>query len=358
MKFLNNYCLREVLLIIALGISVGNIAQPDSADQNLTDTLNAEIDFFSSDKPLRFTLISNFRNFQKEKAKGEYQQAELIYFQGDSNEIRRQVKIKPRGKNRLENCYFPPIKIAFKSSEPGQKQAFNALKMVVKCRDLPKYQNYLLKEFLCYKLYNVLTDTCFNVRLVDFTYVDTGRKKPEQLKMFAFLIEDDKMLANRYNMKLEKQEKLTQRSISQFQIMRLAMFQFMIGNYDWAVPIQQNVRILESREIKRKFFVVPYDFDYSGLVGAEYAIPSELLGIRSVYERIYLGECKPEELFAPIIKLFDLKRDAFYKTILDFEYLDKAQKEQMIRYLEEFYGLIHQKEFYNKSIRKTCKEIK
>lgn len=346
------------ILLLFLFVFEQTKAQQQDGDINLTDTLNAEPDFFSSETPLKITLISDFKKLRQNKSKGEYQAAELIYFQGDSNEMKRQVKIKARGKNRLENCYYPPIKIAFKSKNSDSKSEFNALKMVVKCDNLPKYQNYLLKEYLCYKLYNVLTDTCFKVRLIDFTYVDTGRKKQEPMKMLSFLIEDDKMLADRFEMNLVKQEKLTQRSISNYQIMRFAMFQFMIANYDWAVPIQQNLKVLESKEYKRRYFAVPYDFDYCGLVGADYAIPGEAIGIQSVKERIYLGECKPENAFLPIIKLYDSKKEQFFNTINDFVFLEQSEKDKMISYLEEFYTIIHDKDFYKNFVQKTCKEIK
>jgi len=352
-------CFKHIAMIFsAFLFSINIFAQSDSSENKLTDTLFAENDFFLSDKPLRFKLISDFKKLQKEKAQRKYQPAELIYFHGDTGQITWQVKVKPRGKNRLENCYYPPLKIAFKNTEAAQKMSFNSLKMVVKCQDLPKYQNYLLKEFVCYKLYNILSDTCFKVRLVDFIYEDIGKKNPEQMKMYAFLIEDDKMLAGRLNMKLLKHENLTQRNISPFHIMRLAMFQFMIGNFDWAVPTQQNLQVLESVQKKTKYYVAPYDFDYCGLVGAEYAVPNEILGIRDVYERIYLGECMPEGLFAPLKQLFESKKQEFYNIINDFEYLDETQKKQMIKYLEEFYFILNHKDFYSKYIRKTCKEIK
>lgn len=270
-------CFKLIAMIFsAFLFSISIFAQSDSSENLVPDTLATENDFFLSDKPLKFKLISDFKKLQKEKAQRKYQPAELIYFQGDTGQITWQVNVKSRGKNRLENCYYPPLKIAFKNTEAAQKKAFNSLKMVVKCQDLPKYQNYLIKEFICYKLYNILSDTCFKVRLVDFIYEDIGRKNPEQMEMFAFFIEDDKMLAGRLNMKLLKHKNLTQRNISPFHIMRLAMFQFMIGNYDWAVPIQQNVRILESREIKRKFFgfhmtlIIPAWWERNTLFQANY----------------------------------------------------------------------------------------
>ncbi len=62
---------------------------------------------------------------------------------------------------------------------------------------------------------------------------------------------------------------------------RMAIFNYMIGNTDWSVPNQHNVRILSQSNAERPNLgiIVPYDFDYTGLVNADYAVPIEQLGI-------------------------------------------------------------------------------
>ncbi|MFC2096584.1 hypothetical protein ACFLQ3_02680 [Bacteroidota bacterium] len=41
---------------------------------------------------------------------------------------------------------------------------------------------------------------------------------------------------------------------------------------------------------------VPYDFDFAGLVNADYANPAEVLDIENVTERYFLGLCRPNSI--------------------------------------------------------------
>ena len=63
----------------------------------------------------------------------------------------------------------------------------------------------------------------------------------------------------------------------------------MIGNTDWSVPNQHNCKVLSGMNIEHSDLgtIVPYDFDYSGLVDADYAVPYEGLALESVRERRY-----------------------------------------------------------------------
>jgi hypothetical protein len=42
----------------------------------------------------------------------------------------------------------------------------------------------------------------------------------------------------------------------------------------------------------RTVFPIPYDFDYSGLVDATYALPPPGMGITTVRDRVYRGPCR------------------------------------------------------------------
>jgi hypothetical protein len=131
----------------------------------------------------------------------------------------------------------------------------------------------------------------------------------------------------------------------------------MIGNFDWAVPTQQNLILVRDSLRITDVFAIPYDFDYCGLVNADYAIPAEALGIRTVSERIYLGECRPREEFDPIIQYFESKRQSLFQVISDFDLLSENEKRQMHKYLEQFYDIIQARGFYNNVILANCKKI-
>ena len=81
----------------------------------------------------------------------------------------------------------------------------------------------------------------------------------------------------------------------------------MIGNTDWTVPVfHNNVLIISQGNLQGlgSGIAVPYDFDYSGLVDANYAVPSDQLNLPSVLDRRYLGICRSEETFISDLKEF------------------------------------------------------
>jgi len=72
---------------------------------------------------------------------------------------------------------------------------------------------------------------------------------------------------------------------------------YMIGNLDWSMragPAGEgcchNGRLLAGNG--PYYTPVPYDFDYSGLVDAPYAVPPDGFKISNVKSRVYQGYCK------------------------------------------------------------------
>lgn len=91
----------------------------------------------------------------------------------------------------------------------------------------------------------------------------------------------------------------------------IALFQYMIGNTDWSVMNNHNVKeIISKKTALQGHLQCLYDFDYSGLVNAEYAIPSEALGIEKVTDRIYRGYTRTSEEIQNALALFQEKRIA------------------------------------------------
>lgn len=121
---------------------------------------------------------------------------------------------------------------------------------------------------------------------------------------------------------------------------RMAIFCYMIGNTDWSVPNQHNCKVLSSMSYSGSNLgvIVPYDFDYSGLVDTDYAVPYEKLGIESVRERLYLGLCRSEDVFINALKEFSDKKEEFYKVINNFTLLSEKERKRMTEYLDSFYA--------------------
>jgi hypothetical protein len=130
----------------------------------------------------------------------------------------------------------------------------------------------------------------------------------------------------------------------------------MIGQSDFSVTGRHNLKILTPKEYGPAGFIpVPYDFDYCGLVNAEYAIPGEPLGIESVTERYYLGACRSDANYQEAIDWLASYEDEIMDLINSFEYMEESEKKDMIRYLESYFLDSRQSWFIGRSINSTCR---
>lgn len=357
--------LLVLLVFLILGFTVWTQEPDDSLDitpdyKPIEDTISADIRIFGSGDPLVCTLKFNIKKFSKEKYKDKYQKALLTYHFNDSVDLEKTIRLKARGEFRRDHCTFPPIKINLKKTEIQSDgiKGVTSLKLVTHCRYSKLYEQYVLKECLAYKLYNLLTDYSFQVRLMQIRYIDTGSRKPKEYLSYGFIIEDVAMLAERSNAIELKINTLNQRHIDRASMNRVALFQFMIGNIDWSVPNLQNLKLLKINDfLSEAPILVPYDFDYSGFVNAIYAIPNERLGIDNVRERLFQGICRSNEEYKASIKEFLDKKDSIYLTIREFEYLKDQTRKEILAYIDDFYMIIESDNLIRRKIIATCKNL-
>ena len=210
------------------------------------------------------------------------------------------------------------------------------IKLVTHCNS--GNEEYLFKEYLIYKLYNVLTDYSFKVRLVKIDYISTA-KNQKIIRSYAFLIEPLNILAERTRAVPIESLAITYKNIIPAMLDRMTIFNYMIGNTDWSLAGQHNLKVLSVIDSENPGLgaVVPYDFDYAGLVNAHYALPAEGLGLENVKQRRFLGYCKSEEQYARALIEFSENKAEFYRIINDFTYLNAKEKKFMTAYLDEFY---------------------
>ena len=121
----------------------------------------------------------------------------------------------------------------------------------------------------------------------------------------------------------------------------VAIFEYMIGNTDWAVSVDHNTKLImpEKDSIARPY-VVPYDFDYSGLVNTEYAVPDEKLELENVRQRLYRGFPRTLLEVNEALDIFKEKKEKIYALINNFDLLTTSSKKEMIYYLDSFYDSI------------------
>jgi len=125
------------------------------------------------------------------------------------------------------------------------------------------------------------------------------------------------------------------------QMTMVAIFEYMIGNTDWGVSANHNTVLMQlAKDSTAKPFVVPYDFDYSGLVNADYAVPSERLDIENVRQRLYRGYPRTLDEVNDALSIFKQQKENIYLLINKFELLTPKNRQEIIDYLDDFYKTI------------------
>ena len=134
---------------------------------------------------------------------------------------------------------------------------------------MKEFEQYVLREYAAYRIFNLLSPQSFRVRLAKVTYFDSATKKDLGTK-FGLLIEDDDDVAKRMEGRLVTQRELLSR-LDKDTFTLSAMFEYMIGNLDFSLIAEHNFKLVQRPNLA--VFPIPYDFDYSGLVDASYALP-------------------------------------------------------------------------------------
>ncbi|MCW3091980.1 MAG: hypothetical protein JWP81_3049 [Ferruginibacter sp.] len=300
--------------------------------------------FFKEDDLITMTLVSDFKKLVSEKLKKadlqKYQPATITCIFADGSKLTEEIQVKARGQFRRSECYIPPLMVNFKTDKAVGLKKLGHLKLVWPCAANYVNEQLVLKEYLVYKMYNLLTQKSFRVRLVKITYQDI-EKRIKSRTQFAFFIEDVEAMAKRNDcMEVKDQSFHTERTDRKLTTI-VALFEYMIGNTDWAVPIYRNVKLMRSENDSSQWpFVVPYDFDYCGLVNAGYAIPIPELNINSVRERLYRGFPRTMEELQEALQIFLTQRKAMDSLISNFEPLLPGHRKEMLKYLDAFFNII------------------
>jgi hypothetical protein len=324
---------KIALLLMLMACSVFMGAQP-------IDSLR----FFTDEQIIEMTLSTDIRGLQTQKGDDVFQPGSVAMKFSDSTTITEEIKVGARGKFRRGYCRTPPMMINFRNDNGSSRlQSLGKLKLVIGCGIKSSDEELLLKEFLVYKIYNLLEDKSFRVRLLKTNYVDSkGKNKP--VTQYSFLIEDDGDMARRNNCKKKNHGQYLTEATDRNTMTLVSIFQYMISNTDWSVPNNHNVKLIFDRANEAAPpHAVPYDFDYCGLVDASYAVPHELIGTEKVTERVYRGFPRTLEEIQITLDVFRAKKAAIYSLINNFSLLSEKTKKVMTDYLDEFFTLIENK---------------
>ncbi len=323
---------RFTLLFLLIAAGLTSLAQKTPIDS---------VAFFLEEKPLEANLLVDFKLLMGDKTSGHEEKGTFTCKFPDSTTVSEEIRMTTRGQYRRNNCYIPPVKLEFHNASSPRLYTLSSLKLVNICKVSSDYEQLLLKEFLCYKMYNLLTDMSFRVRLLKMTYSDKGHKKP--FTSYAYLIESLKAMAKRNHCK-EHVGKVSYDRTNPQQMLMVNIFEYMMGNTFWSVPVNHNINLLQPKNDSTALpYPVAHDFDFSGMVNAEYAIPAPMLNIETVTERLYRGYPAPMDDIQKVLDIYRKQKAAIYAVVNNFEPLAKKYKSDMIDYLDEFYKTINDK---------------
>ena len=311
-------------------------------------------ELFSSDEVLDVQLVGNIRSVLDDRGdKPTYHPLSLSYKSKDGNPVNIPIQAKTRGHFRKSrsNCVYPPLLLSFSNKEAKANTLFaeqDKIKLVMPCKD----DNYVVKEWLVYKLYNLITPKSFRARLVRVSLNDDQKKKV-LATFYGVLLEEEKQMAKR-NQQLLVNRRLRPENTESNTFMTMAVFEYMIGNTDWSVQYLQNIKLLATDSTAIPM-VVPYDFDHAGIVNTPYALPAEELQMSSVRERRYRGYCIADmKRFDQAIAQFNQLKNDFYSVYTNCSLLDPKYIKSTTAYLDDFYKTINDPKTLKKEFGYPC----
>ena len=315
---------------------------------------------FADDSILTMELELDFKGICRDPTTGDCQDLPTVlhYLDADDNRHRLDVKLRTRGRWRrgTGNCSVPAMFVYFDEDQvtgtlfEGEKM----LAFTTHCKHVPKsYEAYTLKEYLAYRFHNLLTDVSLRVRLARIDYIDTSSGR--QYQRYGFFSEHFDDLARRIGGERHEVEKLDPREIDATELATMSVFQYLIGNLDWSVVVGHNIALF--RRDNGALLPAPFDFDYSGLVNAKYAVPPDIANIRNVRVRKYWGFCRPGIEWDRVFSRFVAIRSDAVELVDGL--LDQHQRErrQTINYLDAFYETIESESRARRFIIDACRKM-
>lgn len=281
------------------------------------------------------------------KNKDESFAAQLTYKTKDKVKRNWNIELKTRGKYRKRVCSVPPLSIKF-AKDDLKAEGFGEsrkIKLVTPCLSNWESDEYVLREFLAYKLYEMISDKHLRTQIVKIKYKNTMKNRT--MKRYGILIEDEDEMADRFDADLcEDCFNYDQSKIDQQSLRNQDLFQFMIGNTDYSLRMVRNMKLLIPKD-GSSAFVVPYDFDFCGLVNAPYAVPNSTYKLESCRERRFLGGNEQNDQLKLATAIFKGRKKDILKYVSKFGKLSRESRIDILDYLDSFFECIEKGETLN-----------
>jgi hypothetical protein len=308
---------------------------------------------FETDEVLNIRLTGNIRELMNDRVDNPKSYPLILSYKGEDGKegsLRIQAKTRGHFRKTMGNCTYPPLLIQFTKNDTLLSSIFseqNKLKLVMPCQG----DDYVIREWLVYKIYNLVTPKGFKARLVSIELNDTKKKKVTP-PFYGILLEEDHQMAKR-NQDISVKRQMRPEQTDSAAFLKMAVFEYLIGNTDWSVQYQ-NIKLIAADSTATPI-PVPYDFDHAGVVDAPYAKPAEELEMNSVKERRYRGYCVTDiNKFDEVIALYNHLRTDIYKLYTDCSLLDIKYVKATTLYFDKFYQTINNPATLKKEFSYPC----
>jgi hypothetical protein len=296
---------------------------------------------FASETPIHVTIRGPMGTLASNRA--EVPRPATMIVEG----VTYPITLTTRGITRksADICDFPPLRVELTGKAPPGSlfEHQKHLKLVTHCKRDAGFQQKLLLEYSAYKLYNLMTPQSFRARLANIDYLDESRRP--YISRVGYFLEEFSEVAKRNGMAAAHEpEVIPAALLDPAASGRLAVFEYMISNYDWSMRAGpkgteccHNTRLLNPG-VGAQLMPVPYDFDYSGLVDAPYSTPPEGIPISSVRQRSYRGYCAHLPAARAFAAQIAPRRAEFLGVFATIPGLEPREQARAVNYIQGFFA--------------------
>jgi hypothetical protein len=332
----NRITTRLALLLASLVLATQSLAQDEAKPPKL----------FEENSRLSVTLEGPWRRMMRRASEPVRYDGKLSYTDDKGQRQEFTLGITTRGLTRRDKvCDFAPLKLWFEKDQlkGTEFRGQGSLKMVTHCNKSKAYQQYYVREYLSYRIYNLVTDYSFRVRPLMVTYIDSERDGKQE-EHFGFLIEDIDDLADRHDLEELEIPEIRHTRLDPVEISNYMLFQYMIANLDWSAtggpdPIEccHNSKLIGAGPEAKPVYSIPYDLDSSGLVDTHYAAPPQKLPVRSIRDRLYRGFCFHNDQLPAALERFQAQKENIMRLFSDDDLLTSRGKAYAVNFIQGFY---------------------
>jgi hypothetical protein len=318
---------------------------------------------FDGDDLLNVKIIAPLTSIMRNRRDDKDVPGTFQYVATDGRSVELDIGLRTRGnfRRRRKICKFVPLRINFKTSQT-QETLFrqqDKLKLVTHCQDAIEYQNNVVREYLAYRIFNILTNESFRVRALRITYVDTGKRNRETVS-YGFFIEPKDQLGQRIHATPVELKRVFVPDLQPAFANRTSLFHYFLGNTDFSqIHSETDDNCCHNQalfsNVDGLYFSIPYDFDMSDFVGAEHSGPSSQFSASKPRRRLYRGWCANNAQLPASVKSFDEKRGEIDELINTTELLSNFKRKSLLRFIDKFYKSVESTKEIEKNIVKNCR---